>query len=127
MSELTQMNGLEVIEWFGTHTAETIERVFGYSSINVILTKFSPESIVDKIASYEFEETQKIKTKWVSVCRIIEVMDDKLNKVCVYEEDIEPYNGYADAEKVLKRYCKEHTGEFIAVMERVCRVKAVEE
>ena len=67
----------------------------------------------------------------VDICRIIEVQPNG-RKRCVHEEDISDgelmYSGDA-VEKcryILKNYCKEHDGEFIAVHEVVSRVKVVE-
>lgn len=66
----------------------------------------------------------------VDICRIIEIQPDG-KKRCVHEEDISDgelmYSGDA-VEKcryILKNYCMEHDGEFIAVHEVVSRVKKV--
>lgn len=67
----------------------------------------------------------------VDICRIIEIQPDG-RKRCVHEEDIkpDPELPYGSEEiavhEILKRYCMEHDGEFIAVHETVSRVKAVE-
>ena len=97
-------------------------------------------------AGYEpdFKKVIEICAKWkadhdkkepeietVDICRIIEIQPDG-RKRCVHEEDISDgelmYSGDA-VEKcryILKNYCKEHDGEFIAVHEVVSRVKVVE-
>ena len=86
-------------------------------------------AIVEKhIADHEKKEPE-IET--VDICRIIEIQPDGRNR-CVHEEDIkhDPELPYGSEEiavhEILKRYCMEHDGEFIAVHEVVSRVKAVE-
>ena len=76
-------------------------------------------------------EKKEPEIETVDICRIIEVQPNG-RKRCVHEEDISDgelmYSGDA-VEKcryILKNYCKEHEGEFIAVHEVVSRVKAVE-
>ena len=72
------------------------------------------------------EKEPKIET--VDICRIIEVLPDGERK-CVHEEDLNPDGEVLfkeQIENILKRYCMEHDGEFIAVHEVVSRVKAVE-
>ena len=75
-------------------------------------------------------EKKEPEIETVDICRIIEIQPDG-KKRCVHEEDISDgelmYSGDA-VEKcryILKNYCKEHDGEFIAVHEVVSRVKAV--
>ena len=89
----------------------------------------------------DYEQVMEICAKWksdhekkepeietVDICRIIEVQPDG-RKRCVHEEDIEPdpelpYGREEIAvHEILKRYCMEHDGEFIAVHEVVSRVK----
>ena len=76
-------------------------------------------------------EKKEPEIETVDICRIIEIQPDGRNR-CVHEEDISDgelmYSGDA-VEKcryILKNYCMEHDGEFIAVHEVVSRVKAVE-
>ena len=85
--------------------------------------------ICDKWKSDHEKKEPKIET--VDICRIIEIQPDG-RKRCVHEEDISDgelmYSGDA-VEKcryILKNYCKEHDGNFIAVHEVVSRVKAAE-
>ena len=73
-------------------------------------------------------EKKEPEIETVDICRIIEIQPDG-RKRCVHEEDISDgelmYSGDA-VEKcryILKNYCKEHDGEFIAVHEVVSRVK----
>jgi hypothetical protein len=76
-------------------------------------------------------ESKEPEIETVDICRIIKVLPDGCKR-CVHEEDINPdpdlpYGGEQIAvEQILKRYCMEHDGEFIAVHEVVSRVKAVE-
>ena len=76
-------------------------------------------------------EKKEPEIETVDICRIIEIQQDG-KKRCVHEEDISDgelmYSGDAveNCRYILKNYCKEHDGEFIAVHEVVSRVKAVE-
>ena len=76
-------------------------------------------------------EKKEPEIETVDICRIIEIQPDG-RKRCVHEEDIKPDPelpyGSEDisVHEILKRYCMEHDGEFIAVREVVIRVKAVE-
>lgn len=71
---------------------------------------------------------KKPEIETVDICRIIEVLPDG-RKRCVNEEEIMPdpelpYGYERDSvNQILKRYCMEHDGEFIAVHEVVSRVK----
>ena len=75
-------------------------------------------------------EKKEPEIETVDICRIIEIQQDG-KKRCVHEEDISDgelmYSGDAveNCRYILKNYCKEHDGEFIAVHEVVSRVKAV--
>ena len=75
-------------------------------------------------------EKKEPEIETVDICRIIEIQPDG-KKRCVHEEDISDgelmYSGDAveNCRYILKNYCKEHYGEFIAVHEVVSRVKAV--
>ena len=76
-------------------------------------------------------EKKEPEIETVDICRIIEIQPDG-KKRCVHEEDISDgelmYSGDAveNCRYILKNYCMEHDGEFIAVHEVVSRVKAVE-
>lgn len=76
-------------------------------------------------------EKKEPEIETVDICRIIEVIPDG-RKRCVYEEEInvpELPLGVFEQDKckeILKHYCMDHDGEFIAVHEVVSRVKAVE-
>ena len=91
----------------------------------------NPEKIVEILAQWKAnheKKEQEIET--VDICRIIEIKPDG-KKRCVHEEDIsdgELMNSGDAVENcryILKNYCKEHYGEFIAVHEVVSRVKKV--
>lgn len=58
----------------------------------------------------------------VDICRIIEVQDNGFKK-CVHEEDLSDHWKELTVEVVLKNYIATHEGNYIAVIERVCRVK----
>ena len=90
------------------------------------------EKIVEILAQWKANHDKKEpEIETVDICRIIEIKPDG-KKRCVHEEDISDgelmYSGDAveNCRYILKNYCKEHDGEFIAVHEVVSRVKAVE-
>ena len=85
--------------------------------------------IVDAIKKWKSDhEKKEPEIETVDICRIIEIQPDG-KKRCVHEEDISDgelmYSGDAveNCRYILKNYCKEHDGEFIAVHEVVSRVK----
>ena len=91
----------------------------------------NPEKIVEILAKWKSDhEKKEPEIETVDICRIIEIQPDG-KKRCVHEEDISDgelmYSGDAveNCRYILKNYCKEHDGEFIAVHEVVSRVKAV--
>ena len=91
----------------------------------------NPEKAVEILAKWKANhEKKEPEIETVDICRIIEIQPDG-KKRCVHEEDISDgelmYSGDA-VEKcryILKNYCMEHEGEFIAVHEVVSRVKKV--
>lgn len=102
----------------------------GYSSCNKLCFE-QPEKVVEFLEQWKSDHTKKEpEIETVDICRIIEVLPDG-KKRCVHEEDIKhdpdlPYGYEMDSvHEILKRYCMEHEGEFIAVHETVSRVKAV--
>ena len=88
-----------------------------------------PKLIIDACIKWKSDhEKKEPEIETVDICRIIEIQPNG-KKRCVHEEDISDgelmYSGDA-VEKcryILKNYCKEHDGEFIAVHEVVSRVK----
>lgn len=95
------------------------------------VTISNPDKLISICQQWKSEhEKKEPEIETVDICRIIEIQPDG-KKRCVHEEDISDgelmYSGDA-VEKcryILKNYCKEHDGEFIAVHEVVSRVKAV--
>ena len=91
----------------------------------------NPDKLISICQQWKSDHDKKEpEIETVDICRIIEIQPDG-KKRCVHEEDISDgelmYSGDA-VEKcryILKNYCKEHDGEFIAVHEVVSRVKAV--
>lgn len=72
-------------------------------------------------------EKKEPEIETVGIFRIIEVMPDG-RKRCVHEEDVVSELAFGGDEceivhNILKRYCMEHEGEFIAVREVVSRAK----
>ena len=88
----------------------------------------NPEKIVEILAQWKSDHKKKEpEIETVDICRIIEIQPDG-RKRCVHEEDIKselPFGGDERqiVQNILKRYCMEHDGEFIAVHEVVSRVK----
>ena len=77
-------------------------------------------------------EKKEPEIETVDICRIIEILPDG-RKRCVHEEDIKPDSDFPfggneceAVEEILKSYCMEHEGKFIAVHEVISRVKEVE-
>ena len=93
------------------------------------LRSMEPKLIIDACIKWKSDhEKKEPEIETVDICRIIEIQPNG-KKRCVHEEDISDgelmYSGDA-VEKcryILKNYCKEHDGEFIAVHEVVSRVK----
>ena len=82
--------------------------------------------ILDAIAQWKSDHEKKDpEIETVDICRIIEVLPDG-RKRCLHEEEINPelpFDTDKEVAEILKRYCMEHDGEFIAVHEVVSRVK----
>ena len=115
----------------GTCEECPLYNVDGYSDCDDLCIK-NPEKAVEILAQWKStHEKKEPEIETVDICRIIEIQPDG-RKRCVHEEDIEPdpelpYGSEEIAvHEILKRYCMEHDGEFIAVHEVVSRVKAVE-
>ena len=91
----------------------------------------NPDKLISICQQWKSDHKKKEpEIETVDICRIIEIQPDG-KKRCVHEEDISDgelmYSGDAveNCRYILKNYCKEHDGEFIAVHEVVSRVKAV--
>lgn len=89
------------------------------------------KQVVESLGKWKSDhEKKEPEVETVDICRIIEIQQNGYKR-CVHEEDIEtelPFGGdeREKVEEILKRYCMEHDGNFIAVHEVVSRVKAVE-
>ncbi len=71
----------------------------------------------------ELQKKAKIDLVWADVCRIIEI-NQKGQKKVVYEEELDvPFKGSEEiaAEAVFRKFLIEHEGNFIMVLEHVCR------
>ena len=91
----------------------------------------NPDKLISICQQWKSDhEKKEPEIETVDICRIIEIQPDG-KKRCVHEEDISDgelmYSGDAveNCRYILKNYCKEHDGEFIAVHEVVSRVKKV--
>lgn len=105
--------------------------IFCEMSLDKILRNATPEQIIDMCRQWKANhEKKEPEIETVDICRIIEIKPDG-KKRCVHEEDISDgelmYSGDAveNCRYILKNYCMEHDGEFIAVHEVVSRVKKV--
>lgn len=85
--------------------------------------------ICTKWKSFRMNENKEPETEWVNVCRIIDIHNEE-KKICVHEEEITgipelaPYSAVqSKAEDIFKKYLKEHDGNFIMIIEQVCKVK----
>ena len=92
----------------------------------------NPDKLISICQQWKSDhEKKEPEIETVDICRIIEIQPDG-KKRCVHEEDISDgelmYSGDAveNCRYILKNYCKEHDGDFIAVHDVVSRVKAVE-
>lgn len=82
----------------------------------------NPDKVIEACEKWKSDhEKKEPEIQTVDICRIIEIMPDG-KKRCVHEEDMDvPAN--KEMEEILKRYCMEHDGEFIAVHEVINRMK----
>ena len=113
---------------FGSCDECPLYKVDGYSDCDDLCIN-NTEKAIEILAQWKStHEKKEPEIETVDICRIIEIQPDG-RKRCVHEEDISDgelmYSGDA-VEKcryILKNYCMEHDGEFIAVHEVVSRVK----
>ena len=95
----------------------------------------NPDKLISICQQWKSEHEKKepeIETEWFWQGRIFKVEKDGsyyqikggtgfYDTGCEYQESAEEYMN-----EILKEYCKTHDGEFISVVEHVCRVKAAE-
>ena len=135
---ISEMTAEEVMEWFREYYIDSpvIEEVFGEDySMSELLETYTPKEICDHISDWKSDHEKKepeIKTEWFWQGRIFKIEKDGgyyqikdgngfYDTGCKYRDDAEEY-----MEDKLKEHCKTNDGEFIAVVEHVCRVRAVE-
>lgn len=128
---IPELTAEEAIEWISEHyrDGEWI-KCFGTNyCMDEVVERLGVGNVISKIAQWKAEnEKKEPEIETVDICRIIEVLPDGERK-CVHEEDLNPDGEVLfkeQIENILKRYCMEHDGDFIAVHEVVSRVKAVE-
>lgn len=103
---------------------------YGRSREAMLLNVATPQQVIDMCRQWKAKhEKKEPEIETVDICRIIEILPDGRRR-CVHEEDINselPFGGdkREKVEKMLKAYCMEHEGEFVAVHEVISRVKAV--
>lgn len=84
----------------------------------------NPDKVLEIIKQWKKDhEKKEVEVEFADVIRIIEDTGDI--KRCVHEEriDVEFVKISAEIKRVLKDWCKDHDGEFFAVMESRCVVK----
>lgn len=84
----------------------------------------NPDKVLEIIKQWKKDhEKKEVEVEFVDVIRIIEDTGDV--KRCVHEEriDVEFVKISAEIKRVLKDWCKDHDGEFFALMESRCVVK----
>lgn len=96
---------------------------------------FDKKHVIEACIQWKSDHEKKepeIETEWFWQGRIFKVEKDGsyyqikdgngfYDTGCEYQESAEEYMS-----EILKEYCKTHDGDFIAVVNHVCRVKAVE-
>lgn len=130
-----EMSAEEAICWLmNGYMDERFSECFGNiynGDLTAVLDNFSAVDIVKNIKQWKADnEKKEIEVEWVDMCRIIEVSVDGYKKV-VHEEDINSGLLFGGDEECLcaeifKKWMQEHDGNYIAVHERVCRVKGGE-
>ena len=132
LPELTAEEAIKINTELCAGTCEEcpLYNVDGYGDCDDLCIN-NTEKAVEILAQWKSDhEKKEPEIETVDICRIIEIQPDG-RKRCVHEEDIKselPFGGDERqiVQNILKRYCMEHDGEFIAVHEVVSRVKAVE-
>lgn len=84
----------------------------------------NPDKVLEVLKQWKKDhEKKEVEVEFVDVIRIIEDTGDI--KRCVHEERIDVVFSEINAEikRVLKDWCKDHDGEFFAVLESRCVVK----
>ena len=105
---------------------------YGYCTSNLGVSVVDKNRLIKICKQWKVDhEKKEPEIETVDVCRIIEILPDG-RKRCVHEEDIKPDSDFPfggneceAVEEILKSYCMEHEGKFIAVHEVISRVKAV--
>ncbi len=128
LEPVEEMSAEEAIQTFGYVCADSncwscpIKEIDRESSCKDIKINH-PEEIVKILKQWKADHEKKpIETEFANIVRVIEDTGD--TKKCVYEEEIPYSEDLEEAQvRVLKEYCKNHDGKFIAVMENICRVK----
>ena len=137
---LHELTAEDVIKWLVENYSEgTYKEAFGSEyGMSHLLDDMTPREVIEKIEQYMADhEKKEPEIETVDICRIIEIQQYG-RKRCVHEEymgnipieegKVRPSdrNIQKRCREILKRYCMEHEGEFIAVHEVVNRVKRVE-
>ncbi len=128
MHDDSPMSAVEVLKWLSEHDGTpTMQEVTGCMSVDSIWHE-DPEELIQRITAYEAAKKapKPVEVEWVDVCKITEIFDDGITRV-VYREELKPGTPFdkerEQTEAILKKYISEHEGRYIAVVERVCRVK----
>ena len=101
----------------------------GYSRTEMLLKVATNEQILEMCAKWKADQNSEPETEWFWQGRIYEIGEDNrfwqikdgtgvYDTGCEYRESAEDF--MADE---LKEYCRTHNGNYIAVVEHVCRIK----
>ena len=125
---IPEMSAEEVLQIVKKLEFEFVREYLGLpygKSLDGMLFDAEPRKIIDMCEKWKADhEKKEPEIETVDICQIIEILPDGSRK-CVHEEDMNSQT-IAEREDILKRYCMEHDGEFIAVRDSVSRAKAVE-
>ena len=123
---IPELTAEEVLDWISEHYRdEEWIKCFGMNyCMDEVIERLGVDNVILKIAQWKADHKKKEpKIETVDICRIIEVLPDGERKY-VHEEDLNPDGEVLfkdQIENILKRYCMEHDGEYIAVHEVVSR------
>lgn len=131
---MPELTAEEVLEWLYENYENSVlyKEVFGENYLfQGLIREIGAAEVVRRIVQCKAEHEKKApEIETVDICRIIEILPGG-RKQCVHEEDIKPdpelpYGSERlEVEKILKSYCAEHEGQYIAEHEVISRVKAV--
>lgn len=87
-------------------------------------SNFRPDKVLKACEQWKADhEKKEPEVEWADICRIIQIEESGVKK-CVHEQTMKNCeNAEDEAANILKWYVAENNGNFIAVVEHVCRVR----